>query len=51
MYQAIEDLCEHPGEAGVIVMTAEGEKAFAQELTYQTSKTSNQPRMRLSMRR
>ena len=29
MYQAIEDLCEHPGEAGVIVMTAEGEKAFA----------------------
>ena len=29
MYQAIEDLCEYPGEAGVIVMTAEGEKAFA----------------------
>ncbi len=29
MYQAIEDLCEHPGEAGVIVVTAEGEKAFA----------------------
>ena len=29
MYQAIQDLCEHPGEAGVIVLTAEGDKAFA----------------------
>ena len=29
MYQAIQDLCEHPGDAGVIVMTAEGDKAFA----------------------
>ena len=29
MYQAIEDLCEHPDEAGVIVLTAEGHKAFA----------------------
>ena len=29
MYQAIENLCKRPGEAGVIVLTAEGEKAFA----------------------
>jgi len=29
MYKAIQDLCEHPGEAGVIVLTAEGDKAFA----------------------
>jgi enoyl-CoA hydratase/carnithine racemase len=29
MYEAIQDLCEHPGEAGVIVLTAEGDKAFA----------------------
>ena len=29
MYQAIQDLCEHPGEAGVVVLTAEGDKAFA----------------------
>ena len=29
MYQAIEDLCRHPGKARAIVLTAEGEKAFA----------------------
>ena len=29
MYQAIEDLCKSPGDAGVIVLTAEGDKAFA----------------------
>lgn len=29
MYQAIEDLCRHPGKARAIVLTAEGDKAFA----------------------
>jgi enoyl-CoA hydratase len=29
MYQALESLCRNPGDANVIVLTAEGEKAFA----------------------
>ena len=29
MYQALENLCRDPGDARVIVLTAEGEKAFA----------------------
>ena len=29
MYQALEDLCRDPGDARVIVLTAEGDKAFA----------------------
>ena len=29
MYQALEDLCRDPGDALVIVLTAEGDKAFA----------------------
>ena len=29
MYQALEDLCRDPGGANVIVLTAEGDKAFA----------------------
>jgi enoyl-CoA hydratase len=29
MYQALESLCQNPGNANVIVLSAEGEKAFA----------------------
>lgn len=29
MYQALEDLCRDPGDARVILLTAEGDKAFA----------------------
>ena len=29
MYQALETLCRDPGDARVIVLTAEGDKAFA----------------------
>ena len=43
MYQAIEDLCEHPGEAGVIVMRPR-RKAFASGTDISNFKNFNQPR-------